>query len=310
MGCVARQRRHGRIRGLPERNAAGEHDGQVVHVLKPNRGTTYKVGVDAFDAARNRSASRPSSPPRRPVWIRPGRPRQRTCTSRAGVRPASQLSGSRRLTTSAAGYSIYPRRGPDRRYARAHCLGRGSRLRLRPHDLGRSVRHGRKPFSPASVVGTTTTRADTSPHRRAERPQRSARAGRRSRSPGACGGHRGVVEYRLSVNDASMRTTTATAATFTGPACGRSYVASSYAADAAGNVSPSATVIAPQPSAPQPAAAATTQAPTTPSSLARLGDPTSVTLSWKLSTDNVGVAGYGIYRGNRPVSMPQPRTGS
>ena len=114
---------------------------------------------------------------------------------------------------------------------------------------------------------------------------------------------RGVAEYRLSVNDVDMRTTTATTATFTGLACGRSYVVKVVAADAAGNVSPSASVIAPTAVCPTSGGSADTQAPTTPSSLVRLdGTSTSLTLSWKPSTDNVGVAGYGIYRGTAKVA--------
>ena len=50
---------------------------------------------------------------------------------------------------------------------------------------------------------------------------------------------RGVAEYRLAVNDVNMRITTATAAMFTGLACGRPYVVMGVvAADAAGNVPP------------------------------------------------------------------------
>ena len=114
---------------------------------------------------------------------------------------------------------------------------------------------------------------------------------------------RGVAEYRLSVNDVDIESTTATAASFTGLACGRSYVVKVVAADAAGNVSPSASVIAPTAVCPTSGGSADTQAPTTPSSLVRLdGTATSITLSWKPSTDNVGVAGYGIYRGTAKVA--------
>ena len=99
-----------------------------------------------------------------------------------------------------------------------------------------------------------------------------------------------------------MNSTTTTAASFSGLACARSYVVEVVAADAAGNVSPSASVIAPTAVCPTSGGSADTQAPTTPSSLVRLdGTSTSLTLSWKPSTDNVGVAGYGIYRGSTKV---------
>ena len=62
-------------------------------------------------------------------------------------------------------------------------------------------------------------------------------------------------------------------------------------------------MIAPTAVCPTSGGSADTQAPTTPSSLVRLdGTATSITLSWKPSTDNVGVAGYGIYRGTAKVA--------
>ena len=115
---------------------------------------------------------------------------------------------------------------------------------------------------------------------------------------------RGVAEYRLSVNDVDIRIRRRLLPRpFSGLACGRSYVVKVVAADAAGNVSPSSSVIAPTAVCPTSGGSADTQAPTTPSSLVRRdGTATSITLSWKPSTDNVGVAGYGIYRGTTKVA--------
>ena len=112
---------------------------------------------------------------------------------------------------------------------------------------------------------------------------------------------RGVAEYRVSLDSLDLRTTTATTASFSGLACGRSYVLKVVAADAAGNVSPSASVSAS--TSPCASSSADTQPPTMPSGLVRRdGTSTSVTLSWNASTDNVGVAGYGIYRAGTKVA--------
>ena len=48
-----------------------------------------------------------------------------------------------------------------------------------------------------------------------------------------------------------------------------------------------------------------TQAPSTPSGVAVSGTTaSSVALSWTASTDNVGVAGYRVYRGSTLVGSP------
>ena len=72
-----------------------------------------------------------------------------------------------------------------------------------------------------------------------------------------------------------------------GMAAGRTYTYSVAAVDAAGNVgaqiSASATIF-------------DTAAPTAPQKLAAIAKGRKVTLSWSVATDNVGVAGYRVYR--------------
>ncbi len=102
----------------------------------------------------------------------------------------------------------------------------------------------------------------------------------------------GVVGYDAFVNGSSAGSPTGTSYTFTGLACGTSYTLAVDAFDAAGNRSGKASLSA------STAACPDTDAPSTPTGLAKSGStPSSVSLSWSASHDNVGVAGYGIYQG-------------
>ena len=189
-------------------------------------GTTYQVGVDAFDAARNRSgitsvlaatapcrdATAPTAPANSaPVRLEPDRARESSGPSRpttsASPVTASTATGARSRSRSRTppGLGLVCRRG---------VLGLGRRVRrsgepLSPRDRGRddhSVRRHDPARAPRnlSVSGSTESAVSL-----AWQPAVD---------------DRGVAEYRLSVNEVDMRTTTATTATFTGLACGRSYV--------------------------------------------------------------------------------------
>ena len=81
--------------------------------------------------------------------------------------------------------------------------------------------------------------------------------------------------------------------TFSGLACGTSYSAAVAAFDLAGNTSAQASAIMTTAACP----AADTTPPTVPGGIS-LGavSQTSIALSWAASTDNVAVAGYGVYR--------------
>ena len=117
----------------------------------------------------------------------------------------------------------------------------------------------------------------------------------------------GVTGYALYLNGTKVGTTTGTSYTYTGLTCGTAYTVGLEAFDAAGNASnltlatgPAAT------SACTPTA--DTQAPSSPGNLA-LGavSQTSVSVSWSASSDNVGVAGYGYYRGGSLVGNGRGR---
>ena len=112
----------------------------------------------------------------------------------------------------------------------------------------------------------------------------------------------GVLGYDLYVNGTKVGTTPNLNYAFTGLACGTSYTLGVDAYDAAGNTSGRATVIASTATCngqPPP----DTEPPTTPTGLNVSGaNATTITLGWNASTDNVGVAGYDVFRNNTRIT--------
>jgi chitodextrinase len=105
----------------------------------------------------------------------------------------------------------------------------------------------------------------------------------------------GIAGYTIFRDGAAAGTTILTRFTVPELACGTSYEFAVTAYDAAGNDSPRTTLTA-STSACSPGGDST--APSTPSGLTKTGSTaTVVSLSWNGSTDAVGVAGYGVYRG-------------
>lgn len=109
----------------------------------------------------------------------------------------------------------------------------------------------------------------------------------------------GVTEYRIFRNGTQIATSTAASYRDAGlsPSTTFTYTVSAY--DAAGNASaPSAAASATTPAAPD------TTPPSAPSNLTALAaSADQIDLTWNASTDNVGVAGYQIYRNGVPVGV-------
>jgi chitodextrinase len=106
--------------------------------------------------------------------------------------------------------------------------------------------------------------------------------------------------YRATTKVGS--TTTATTYTINSLTCGTAYSVGVRALDAAGNTSSQATMSATT------SACADTQPPTAPTNVtASTRTTTSIALTWAPSTDNIGVAGYGIYNG---ADLVQTTTGT
>src|SRR5262249_19130757 len=126
----------------------------------------------------------------------------------------------------------------------------------------------------------------------------------------------GVVEYGVYRNLQRVATTSAPNVTLSGLACGSTYSYLVDAADAAGNRSLQASVYvrpascsaaggAPTAGAPPPPSGGDTVPPTTPTDLAQsAATPTGLSLTWKPSSDNVGVTGYDVYNNGSLVAEP------
>jgi len=116
----------------------------------------------------------------------------------------------------------------------------------------------------------------------------------------------GVSGYAVSEDGSTAGTTPTTSYAYSDLACGTSYTLSVTAFDAAGNLSPPASVNASTSPCPSGGGGAgvDAQAPSVPTGLKVTGaSGTSISLSWTASTDNVGVTGYEIYRGATPAPV-------
>jgi len=114
----------------------------------------------------------------------------------------------------------------------------------------------------------------------------------------------GVTGYDVYRGSTLATTTPQTNATLTGLSCGNAYQVGVNAEDAAGNSSPPATMAVTTSACPD------SQAPTAPTNvIASTRTTNSIALSWAPATDNVGVAGYGIYNAGQLVNTTAGTTG-
>jgi chitodextrinase len=114
----------------------------------------------------------------------------------------------------------------------------------------------------------------------------------------------GVAGYGVYLNGASVQTKTQPGATVSGLACGTAYTLAVDAYDSAGNRSTKASLVGTT------ALCADTLAPSTPANVVVTSrTATSIALSWSPSSDNVGVAGYTLYRGGNPMGTTGVPTG-
>jgi chitodextrinase len=104
-----------------------------------------------------------------------------------------------------------------------------------------------------------------------------------------------VTGYNVYLNGSKVATTANTSYTYTGLNCGTSYTVALEAVDAAGNTSNRAEATGT--TSTQACAVADTQPPTVPDGMAWSGTTqTTIGLVWTASSDNVGVAGYRLYK--------------
>ena len=157
----------------------------------------------------------------------------------------------------------------------------------------------------SSLIVTTSACADTSPP---SAPTSLAESASTSSSITAgwtaSSDNVGVTGYRVFVDGTQAGTTATTSYTVSGLSCGTSHQVVVDAYDAAGNRSPqvSATMATSSCPAPPPG---DTQAPSTPTGLGvSSAGQTSLALAWSASSDNVGVAGYGVYKNGTLAASP------
>jgi uncharacterized protein YkwD/chitodextrinase len=114
----------------------------------------------------------------------------------------------------------------------------------------------------------------------------------------------GVTGYGIYVGGSRIGSATGTSVTVNGLRCGTTYTIGVDAADAAGNRSAVTTTTVTTSACSVGGGTGTdTAAPSTPSGLTVTStSKTSVGVRWSASTDNVGVAGYRLYRGSTRVA--------
>ena len=260
-------------------------------------GTTYMLGVDAYDGAGNRSAKAQisastaactdSSPPSPPAALAVG---ARTQTSIAlSWAAASDNAG-------VAGYSVYRGGVSQGNYTATSYtftgLACGTTYTLAVDAFDAAGNRSTRPSLAASTTACTDITPPSPPTNQQIGPVTGTTI---TMTWGAATDNVGVAGYRAFLNGAVAGTTTALSYTYTGLQCGTTYTVALEAFDAAGNVSNRAFATGPATTAP---CAGDTQAPSVPAGLTLGGQTqTSVSLSWGVSFDNVGVAGYGVYNG-------------
>src|SRR5438876_19543 len=112
----------------------------------------------------------------------------------------------------------------------------------------------------------------------------------------------GVTGYRVYRNGTLAASPTGTSVSITGLSASTPYSFTVSAFDAAGNVS---ALSAPRSVTTLPLPLPDTTAPTVPTGLAASAvTSTSLTLSWNASIDNIGVAGYAVYRDGTLAASP------
>jgi chitodextrinase len=257
-------------------------------------GTSYSLGVDAFDAAGNHSANSSIT----------------TTTSACADTQAPSIPGALAATGSTTtSISLGWNASTDNVGVTGYDVFNGGTITsttaatsatLTGLTCGTSYSLGADSFDAAgnhSAVSTiTATTSACSDTQAPSVPSSLATTGSTTTSIdlgwAASTDNVGVTGYGVYNGALAGSTTTATTYTVTGLTCGTSYTLGVDAVDAASNRSAKATVTA------STSACADTQAPSSPAGLAKTtGTTTSISLGWTASTDNVGVTGYGVYNG-------------
>jgi len=258
-------------------------------------GTAYTVGVDAADAAANRSAKATISATTAACPIdtqAPSAPGNLAAANVTGNSIDLKWSASTD-DTAVTGYALY-RDGIKVGTATSTSFGFTGLACGTSYVLGAEASDAAGNTSARSTIATSTAACpDTQPPTvPGNLVQTGGTASSVSFGWDAATDDVAVTSYGYYIGSASKGTTATTSATIAGLTCGTTYTIRVDAADAAGNRSGPATL-----SASTTACPIDTQAPTAPSNLVVTNTTAaSLTLSWSPSTDDTAVTGYTLYR--------------
>ncbi len=266
------------------------------------------LGIDAFDAAGNRSAQATVTTPARPCSDvqAPTAPTSLRVTRQTDSRVSVAWDASSD-DVAVTGYGVY--RDDTRLDTAAHTtytftgLSCGRRYVL---DVDAFDAAGNRSAQATVAVDTARctqrvlprTGGDVTPP---TAPERLTAGTVTSTSVGlewaASVDNVSVAGYGVYFGDLRIASTAQTGYAFSGLNCGSSYIVGVDAYDQAGNRSTRASAVVAT------AACSDTAAPTTPLNVVQGGaTQTSISIAWNGSTDNVGVSGYGMYRADTRVA--------
>jgi chitodextrinase len=262
-------------------------------------GTSYTFGVDAYDAAGNRSARSSVTSSTSPC------PDTQAPSAPAGLSASGATNTAITLSWNAAGDNVGVTGYGRYRNGSLVSSGSGTSYTFMGLTCGTTYTLGVDAYDSAgnrsgrtqiSASTTACPAADTQPP---SVPQGLQVTGTTQATItmiwNASTDNVGVAGYRLYLNNALVASIQSLTYTYSSLQCGTTYSVSLEAYDAAGNASYRPEAVA---SATTAACPLDTQAPTAPPALAATGSTqTSISLAWGASLDNVGVVGYTVYNG-------------
>jgi chitodextrinase len=256
-------------------------------------GTTYTLGVDAFDAAGNHSARTSGSfataacpgdtqPPSGPTGLASTSTGQTTIA--VTWTAATDDVGVTGYTLYRDGSQVATQSGTSYTYTGLTC---GTTYTLAVDAYDAAGNHSGKATSAFTTTACPDTQPPTAPTGLAATSTTQTSVSVRWT---ASTDNVGVTGYTLYRNGVQSGTQGSTSYTYTALACGTTYTLAVDAYDAAGNHSTKASGSFTTSACPD------TQAPAPPTGLQTSNvTQTGLSLSWTASTDNVGVGGYDVF---------------
>lgn len=262
-------------------------------------GTTYTLGIDAVDAAGNRSAKTAVSTSTAPC------PDAQAPTTPGNLRTTSVTQTSAAIAWDPSsddggvlGYGVY--------WSGVRVADTAdTSFVLTGLDCGTSTTvevdavdgSGNRSSKASRLVSTSTCLDTQAPSSPTGLRTTSSTQNTLTLAWNVATDNVGVTGYDVFRNGTKVATGSGTSQTVSGLACGTTYTLGVEAFDAVGNRSVRSTMGGAT------SGCSDAQAPTTPSGLqATSVTATSVTLSWSASNDNVGVTGYDVFNGSTRVA--------